>query len=58
VFSATVVVLLSMYQPVRARPGLRGGGGEGEGGAPDPVTTAPPERMAGPGVPEALLPGQ
>jgi cytochrome c oxidase assembly protein subunit 15 len=62
VFSATVVVLLSMYEPVRARPGL---GDEREDSAevqtpgqdPTPAPVAPPA-PAEPGVTGALLSGQ
>ena len=61
VFSATVVVLLSMYEPVRARPGLDGDDGtEREAGAsPDPVAApAGPPAQPEAGVTGALLPGQ
>ncbi len=66
VFSATIVVLLAMYEPVRARPGL------GEDGEPAVLTGAPaasavppapaapaaPVAPTGADAPGALFPGQ
>ena len=61
VFSATVVVLLSMYEPVRARPGVDGENTEGApreaDAGPGPVA-APARPPVQPGVTGALLPGQ
>jgi cytochrome c oxidase assembly protein subunit 15 len=56
VFSATLAVLLSMYEPVRKRSGLAGGD-DAAAGPPIPTAPSEPPPETAPGVVGVVVPG-